>query len=109
MTQMRRIRSGSDKKQIRENPPHPRFYLMAGSGDDLFTPRDVVPDDVAVQLAAGREEDAALAALGQLIGELHIFRGLFQLDSRKMLMVIPSRAHSSPSRSVATSVLGWGG
>ena len=37
---------------------------------------DVVPDDVAVQVAAAGEEDPAPGRFGQPIGELHIFAGL---------------------------------
>ena|SRR5438876_6328593 len=43
------------------------------SRDDLPSPGDVVPDDVAVQLAAGDEEHPALGGFRQPVGELHVF------------------------------------
>ena len=42
-------------------------------GDNLPLPFDVVPHDVAVEIAASSEEDAALRALGQTISEANVF------------------------------------
>src|SRR5262245_13021960 len=45
----------------------------SASTDDLLAALDVVPDDVAVEVAAGGEDDAALRALRDAVREAHVF------------------------------------
>src|SRR3954447_8077153 len=70
-------------KQANERKPRSKgvsAYRLLGflalSTNDVLPPRDVIPDDVAVQLAAGGEEDAPPGQLGYLVGETHVFRRL---------------------------------
>src|SRR5437660_1563163 len=49
---------------------------QSSSADDLPAALDVVPHHVAVQFAAGGEEDAPPGGLRHAVGELHIFVGL---------------------------------
>src|SRR4051812_46958451 len=44
--------------------------------NNLLPPRHVIPDDVAVQLAAGTEEDAAFRAFGEAVREADVVFGL---------------------------------
>src|SRR5262245_42781370 len=46
------------------------------SADDLLAALDVIPDDVAVEVAAGGEDHSSLGPLGQLVGELHVLVAL---------------------------------
>src|SRR5262249_25101071 len=51
-----------------------RFRQQCGrSRDNLLAPLDVIPDDVAIQLTAGGEEDAPLGRLHHLVGEADVF------------------------------------
>ncbi len=46
------------------------------STDDRLAAVDVVPDDEAIEVSAGSEEDAAFGGLGDAVGEADVFLGL---------------------------------
>ena len=71
----RRIGPEEWAASYRRNVHEPPFRKFA-STDDRLAAVDVVPDDEAVEVSAGGEEDAAFGGLGHAMREADVFFGL---------------------------------